>query len=59
MKPFSHGWVYDVVAAYLLSTPPSSAFARLVRLRRRAFYFAIGLRTFYEIINFGTGKVFL
>jgi hypothetical protein len=40
-----------VVAAYLVSTPLSSAFARLVRLRRRAFYFAIPILTFYEIIN--------
>jgi len=37
-----------VVAAYLLSTPHSSDFARLAS---GAFYFAIGLRTFYEIIK--------
>jgi hypothetical protein len=37
-----------VVAAYLLSTPHSSGFARLAS---GAFYFAIGLRTFYEIIK--------
>jgi hypothetical protein len=42
-----------VVAAYLVSTPLSSGFARLVRLRRRAFYFAILILTFYEIIIFG------
>jgi len=42
-----------VVVAYLVSTPHSSGFARLVRLRRRAFYFAIVLRPFYEIINIG------
>ena len=40
-----------VVAAYHPSTPHSSCFARLVRLRRRAFYFAILWMTFYEIIN--------
>ncbi|MDI6754039.1 MAG: hypothetical protein QME78_06550, partial [Thermodesulfobacteriota bacterium] len=40
-----------VVAAYLVSTPHSSGFARLVRLRRRAFYETIVLMTFYEIIK--------
>ena len=35
-----------------LSTPHSSGFARLVRLRRRAFYFAIQILTFYESIKF-------
>jgi len=37
--------------------PPkyASGFARLVRLRRRAFYAAIALATFYEIINFCKG----
>jgi hypothetical protein len=37
-----------VVAAYLLSTPHSSGFARLAP---GAFYFAIPNLTFYEIIN--------
>jgi hypothetical protein len=36
-----------VVAAYLVSTPLSSAFARLAS---GAFYFAIPILTFYEII---------
>jgi len=40
-----------VVAAYLVSTPHSSVFACLVRLRRRAFYIAIQILTFYEIIK--------
>jgi hypothetical protein len=39
-----------VVAAYLVSTPLSSAFARLAS---GAFYFAIQILTFYEIINPG------
>ncbi|MDI6755793.1 MAG: hypothetical protein QME78_15525 [Thermodesulfobacteriota bacterium] len=43
-----------VVAAYFVSTPHSSGFARLVRLRRRAFYFAIEILTFYEIIIFSS-----
>jgi len=42
-----------VVAAYCVSTPHSSGFARLVRLRRRAFYFTIPILTFYEIIKQG------
>jgi len=42
-----------VVAAYLVSTAHSSGFARLVRLRRRAFYFAISILTFYESIKIG------
>ncbi len=29
-----------------------TVFARLVRLRRRSFYFAMPLKIFYEIINF-------
>ncbi|MCX5906454.1 MAG: hypothetical protein NTY64_04495 [Deltaproteobacteria bacterium] len=37
-----------VVAAYLLSTPHSSGFARLAS---GAFYEAIALAIFYEIIN--------
>jgi len=37
-----------VVAAYLVSTPLSSAFARLAY---GAFYFAIPILTFYETIN--------
>jgi hypothetical protein len=37
-----------VVVAYLVSTPHSSGFARLAS---GAFYFAIVLRPFYEIIN--------
>jgi hypothetical protein len=37
-----------VVAAYLVSTPLSSAFARLAS---GAFYFAIQILTFYEIIR--------
>ncbi|MFH1758139.1 MAG: hypothetical protein ABH969_08830 [Pseudomonadota bacterium] len=44
-----------VVAAYLVSTPLSSGFARLVRLRRGAFYFAIPIFTFYEIIKLCSG----
>jgi len=40
-----------VVAAYLVSTPHSSGFARLVRLRRGAFYFAIPILTFCETIK--------
>jgi hypothetical protein len=39
-----------VVVAYLVSTPHSSGFARLAS---GAFYFAIVLRPFYEIINIG------
>ena len=39
-----------VVAAYLVSTPLSSAFARLAY---GAFYFAIPILTFYEFINLG------
>jgi hypothetical protein len=39
-----------VVAAYLVSTPLSSGFARLAS---GAFYFAILILTFYEIIIFG------
>jgi hypothetical protein len=38
-----------VVAAYLVSMPHSSGFARLAY---GAFYFAMGLRAFYEIIDF-------
>jgi hypothetical protein len=38
-----------VVAAYLVSTAHSSGFARLAC---GAFYFAIPILTFYEIINF-------
>jgi len=38
-----------VVAAYHPSTPHSPGFARLAS---GAFYAAIGLATFYEIINF-------
>ncbi|MBU1206507.1 MAG: hypothetical protein KKH04_06215 [Proteobacteria bacterium] len=38
-----------VVAAYLVSTPHSSGFARLAS---GAFYFAIPILTFYETINF-------
>jgi len=38
-----------VVAAYLVSTPLSSGFARLAS---GAFYFAILILTFYEIIKF-------
>jgi hypothetical protein len=37
-----------VVAAYLVSTPLSSGFARLAS---GAFYFAILILTFYEFIN--------
>jgi len=39
-----------VVVAYLVSTPHFSGFARLAS---GAFYFAIVLRPFYEIINIG------
>jgi len=35
-----------------LLSPARSGIARLVRPRRRAFYFAIPIFTFYEIINF-------
>ena len=42
-----------VVAAYLVSTPLSSAFARLAS---GAFYFAIQILTFYEIIKSGFTK---
>jgi hypothetical protein len=38
-----------VVAAYLVSTPHSLGFARLAY---GAFYIAIGLMTFYEILIF-------
>jgi len=42
-----------VVAAYLVSTPLSSGFARLAY---GAFYFAIAIFTFYEIIKYGNRK---
>jgi hypothetical protein len=38
-----------VVAAYLLSRPHSSGFARLAH---EAFYFAIPILTFYEMVKF-------
>jgi hypothetical protein len=47
-SPFAALRFTFVVAAYLLSTPHSSGFARLAP---GAFYFAIPILTFYEIVN--------
>jgi hypothetical protein len=47
-SPFAALRFTFVVAAYLLSTPHSSGFARLAP---GSFYFAIPILTFYEIVN--------
>jgi hypothetical protein len=49
-SPFAALRFTFVVAAYLLSTPHSSGFARLAP---GTFYFAILNLTFYEIVNLG------
>jgi hypothetical protein len=55
-SPFAALRFTFVVAAYLLSTPHSSGFARLAP---GAFYFAVPILTFHEIVIIGKSQLLI